>query len=108
MHHEWAKHGSCAFKTPEAFFDRIEQLRRPLRLPNFSVVADQPLTAGIVRDAFVLANPQLPRDSIMVGTDRKNRLQEVRLCYDTSFNFTHCKRRGAPDRIPIQVTRFNP
>lgn len=106
MHHEWAKHGSCAFDTPEEFLGRVEELRSKLRLPNFSVVADQPLTAGTVRDAFMLANPSLARNAIMVATDKKNRLQEVRLCYDKSFHFMACQRRGAPDRIAIQVTRF--
>jgi ribonuclease T2 len=105
MTHEWQKHGVCAFKTPEDYFGRIANLRGALRLPDFNVVADRPLTAGIIRDAFVKANPGLPRGSIMVDVDRKSRLQEVRLCYDLSFAFRNCDRHGAPDRIPVRVVR---
>ena len=105
MTHEWQKHGVCAFRTPEDYFGRIATLRAALRLPDFNVVADRPLTAGIIRDAFVKANPALPRSSIMVDVDRKSRLQEVRLCYDLRFAFRACERTGAPDRIPVRIVR---
>jgi ribonuclease T2 len=106
MTHEWQKHGVCAFQTPEQYFDRIAAMRGVLKLPNFDVVADRQLTAGIVRDAFVKANPSLPRDAIMVDVDRKSRLKEVRLCYDVAFKFAACDRRGAPDRIPVRIIRI--
>lgn len=108
MHHEWAKHGSCAFKSPEAYFDTIERLRRQLRTPDFSGPRSATLSAGDIRQAFMQRNLGLSHESIMIVTDRKNRLEEVRICYDTSFRTTRCQRRGAPDRILIRISTFLP
>lgn len=105
MTHEWQKHGVCAFATPDAYFGKIAELRAKLRLPDFNVVADRPVTAGIIRDAFVKANPQLPRTSIMVDVDRKSRLNEVRLCLDARFAYARCQRAGAPDPIRVRIIR---
>jgi ribonuclease T2 len=106
MTHEWQKHGVCAFQTPEQYFDRIAVMRGVLKLPNFDVVADRPLTAAVIRDAFVRANPALPRASIMVDVDKKSRLREVRLCYDVAFQYAVCDRMGAPDKIPVRIVRI--
>jgi ribonuclease T2 len=106
MTHEWQKHGVCAFQTPEHYFDRIAVMRGVLKLPNFDVVADRQLTAATIRDAFVKANPALPRNAIMVDVDRKSRLREVRLCYNAAFTFAPCDRAGAPDRVPVRVVRI--
>jgi ribonuclease T2 len=106
MTHEWQKHGVCAFQTPEQYFDRIAVMRGVLKLPNFDVVADRPLTAAVIRDAFVIANPALPRTAIMVDVDKKSRLREVRLCYDVAFQFAACDRVGAPDKVPVRIVRI--
>jgi ribonuclease T2 len=105
MTHEWQKHGVCAFQTPEQYFDRIAAMRGVLKLPNFDVVADRQLTAATIRDAFVKANPALPRDAIMVDVDKKSRLREVRLCYNVAFQYGRCDRTGAPDTVPVRVVR---
>jgi ribonuclease T2 len=107
MTHEWQKHGVCAFQTPEQYFDRIAVMRGVLKLPNFDVVADRPkLNAAVIRDAFVKANPALPRDAIMVDIDRKSRLREVRLCYGVAFQYQRCDRMGAPDAVPVRIVRI--
>ncbi len=106
MTHEWQKHGVCAFQTPEQYFDRIEAMRGVLKLPNFDVVADRQLTAATIRDAFVKANPTLPRDAIMIDVDKKSRLREVRLCYNVAFEYGSCDRVGAPDTVPVRVVRI--
>jgi ribonuclease T2 len=106
MTHEWQKHGVCAFQTPEQYFDRIAAMRGVLKLPNFDVVADRQLTAATIRDAFVKANPILPRNAIMVDVDRKSRLREVRLCYNAVFAFAPCDRAGAPDQVPVRIVRI--
>ncbi len=106
MTHEWQKHGVCAFQTPEQYFERIAVMRGVLKLPNFDVVADRGLTAATIRNAFVKANPALPRNAIMVDVDRKSRLREVRLCYDVAFQYTACDRAGAPDKVPVRIVRI--
>ncbi len=106
MTHEWQKHGVCAFQTPEQYFDRIAVMRGVLKLPNFDVVANRALTAAVIRDAFVKANPVLPRNAIMVDVDRKSRLREVRLCYNVAFQYSRCDRLGAPDKVPVRIVRI--
>jgi ribonuclease T2 len=106
MTHEWQKHGVCAFQTPEQYFDRIAAMRGVLKLPNFDVVADRQITAATIRDAFVKANPALPRTAIMVDSDRKSRLREVRLCYNVKFEYASCDRIGTPDNIPVRVVKI--
>jgi ribonuclease T2 len=106
MTHEWQKHGVCAFQTPEQYFDRIEAMRGVLKLPNFDVVADRQITAATIRDAFVKANPALPRSAIMVDSDKKSRLREVRLCYNVAFEYTSCDRIGTPDTVALRVVKI--
>ena len=61
-------------------------------------------TAGQLRDAFVAANPGLPRDAVYVAVASGNRLREVRLCHDTAFHPTPCPDGlGAPDRVVLTV-----
>jgi ribonuclease T2 len=106
MTHEWQKHGVCAFQTPEQYFDRISAMRGVLKLPNFDVVADRQITAATIRDAFVKANPALPRNAIMVDSDKKSRLREVRLCYNVAFEYAACDRVGTPDNIAVRIVKI--
>jgi ribonuclease T2 len=106
MTHEWSKHGTCAFTTPENYFARASALRDAVKLPDPQALAmkDTSFTVGELRAAFANANPGLSMRSIMVALDRKQRLQEIRLCYDTKFRYAVCARPGAPDRLVMRVT----
>lgn len=100
LQHEWAAHGSCAFKTPDAYFAQGSALYTTLKRPS-------PLrakTAGDVRTAFAAANPGFPRNGIFVGT-QSGKLSEVRVCYDLAFKPRACPQRGAPDAVAIAVTQ---
>jgi ribonuclease T2 len=106
MSHEWSKHGTCGFTTPENYFAKTAQLHAALKLPDPQALArtSKPFTAGSLRSAFANANPGLPLRAITVDVDRKQRLREVRVCYDSRYRYTSCARPGAPDRLAIGVT----
>ncbi len=105
MSHEWAKHGTCGFANPEAYFAQTETLRGKLKLPDPQKLGKGgSITVGQLRTAFVALNPDLPPAALMVAADRKQRLSEVRICYDKQFRYISCDARGAPDRLPLKVT----
>jgi ribonuclease T2 len=68
--------------------------------------ANETLTAGDVRRAFVAANPGLERPMISVQSGRGGWLDEVRLCLDRRFAWAACPvgERGASDGARIRVT----
>jgi ribonuclease T2 len=94
--HEWAAHGTCGWASPEAYFDQAATLWNGLVRPDLEAIPAGRLTAGAVRDAFVAANPGLPRSSITVILADDVWLREVRLCYSTAFARTPCPAGTGP------------
>ncbi|WP_339914764.1 ribonuclease T2 [uncultured Brevundimonas sp.] len=107
--HEWAAHGTCGWSSPEAYFSQAAALWNDLNRPDLEAIPADRLTAGAVRDAFVAANPGLPRGAITVVTADDDWLREVRLCYSTAFEPTRCPRgTGVPDRHRIRLAPTGP
>lgn len=107
VQHEWAAHGTCGWETPEAYFARAAALYDGLVKPEPATLAadGRGPTAGALRDAFVRANPGLPRDAIYIAVATGNRLREVRLCHDLAFKPAACPvgGLGTPDRVVLTV-----
>lgn len=105
LQHEWVKHGTCHWPTPEAYFGDARRLADGIRLPDMTRLPQTGLTAGALRDAIVGANPQLPRGSLFVGTNRRQWLTEVRVCLTIAYRPMPCENNaiGAPDRVPIRI-----
>lgn len=101
MMHQWQKHGVCVFQTPDAYFKTIQSLYGAIHIPNFAQTST--ITAGNIRNEFIQRNPTLAREAIMIVADRKNRLREVRFCYDQSLRLFACKRRGVPDFVTLRL-----
>lgn len=101
VQHEWAAHGVCGWKTPEAYFAQSSVLYDKLVRPDPRGLR----TAGELRDAFARANPGLPRDAVFVATADGDRLREVRICNDLSFNPRPCPggEVGASDATVLTV-----
>lgn len=101
VQHEWAAHGVCGWDTPEAYFAQSATMYDRLARPT----PREGMTAGQLRDAFVSANPGLPRDSVYVATTDRVRLREVRICNDLSFNPRPCPggEVGANDATVLTV-----
>ncbi len=95
IEHEWAKHGSCMAKTPEAYLKASAALWNSLRWPDTdSLSRKDGLTVGDFRDAFLAANPDWRRDQVGVVISRGGWLKELRLCYNRRFMPTACDRRS--------------
>ena len=108
MARQWAKHGACMVREPEAYFKVTSILWRSLRLPDLDRLSRQNgLTASDVRKAFVMANPSLEAESIGIITSRSGWLKEIRVCYARTFRPARCDRQrlGAGGRTAIRIWR---
>ena len=108
LEHEWAKHGSCMAKKPETYFKVSAILWRSLRWPDADRLSRQEgLTAGDLREAFVLANPDWRQDQVGLLVSRSGWLREIRLCYGRGFMPTRCDRRayGPANAKPLKIWR---
>ncbi|HRD28197.1 MAG TPA: ribonuclease [Caulobacter sp.] len=104
--HEWAAHGTCGWTTPEAYFGQAAALWRAVRPP---ATPESAATAGALRDAFVAANPWIPRDGVYIKTVEGGRLMDVRLCYDLAYRPMACRGSlGARDDTLLTVTPRRP
>lgn len=104
--HEWAAHGTCGWKSGEAFLSAVTVLWNDFQEPDLADVR----TAGDLRQALIRANPDWSADAIDVRVTSGNRLSEVRVCLDSSFKTRACPglRIGAPDRIRLRVAQAGP
>ena len=105
LEHEWLKHGTCAFRTPEAYFGAEARLWQALRLPDTLALARRRgLTVGDLRSAFVAANRGLAAEAVAVDTHGPW-LSAVRLCLGTDLRPRACPgwARGAGDRAGLRI-----
>lgn len=111
LQHEWAAHGTCGWRDPDAYFRRATKLWNGLKRPDPAQLAaiNPDLTAGDLRAAFVTANPRLAAGAINIGVDAEGRLKEVQLCYGLSFKPMACPMIGAKDsqRLRVEPIRVN-
>ena len=108
MAHEWAKHGSCMVKTPEAYFRVSRILWDSLTLPDLDRLSRREgLDAGMIREAFVTAFPALTPEMVGIGLNQRGWLEEVKLCYGRDFMPTRCtaSQFGVRDSVPAKIWR---
>jgi ribonuclease T2 len=93
---EWDKHGTCSGLSPNAYFETVRKARALVTIPDAYVEPTETLvvTPDEVEEAFVKANPGLPRDGIAVTCDSR-RLGEVRICIGRDFRFRSCPETDA-------------
>ncbi|WP_237449502.1 ribonuclease T2 family protein [Novosphingobium silvae] len=106
--HEWAKHGSCMVGTPEKYFRVSAILWRSIHWPDADRLSRRKdLTAGMLRDEFLAANPGWKRESVGIEASRKGWLRELRLCYRADFRPGRCPpaRFGPADTAPLKIWR---
>jgi ribonuclease T2 len=89
--HEWDRHGTCSGLSPTAYFETVRKARAVVKIPEAYIALNAPLTVtpDEVEEAFVKANPGLPRDGIAVTCDSR-RLGEVRICLGKDLRFSAC------------------
>ena len=107
LQHEWVKHGTCHWPSPEAYFGDTRRIADSIVMPDAASLPGEGLTAGKLRDAIVARNPQLSRDGLFVGTNKKQWLTEAWVCLTTDYAPMRCEdgNIGAPDPVPIRVRR---
>jgi len=108
IEHEWAKHGSCMVRTPEAYYRTAGILWRSLHWPDADRLSRQPgLTVGDLRRAFALANRDWKPEQVGLSLSRNGWLRELRLCYGRNFMPEKCPRGafGPPDSAPLKIWR---
>lgn len=112
LQREWAKHGTCMAWRPEAYFGAARLMFGAIEFPDMDYLSRQhkrgkPLTAAGLAEAFEVNNADLPANAVRVKTNRKQWLQEVRICLGMDFMPRRCPRwtRGAPNGSIVKVWR---
>ena len=112
LQHQWAKHGSCMAKTPDAYFTAARLLFNAIEFPDMARLSREPergtpLTAQVLAERFADLNDGLPANAITVKTNRKGWLQEIRICLGRDFRPRQCPvfTRRAQATGPIKIWR---
>lgn len=91
VYNEWDRHGTCSGLSARDYFATVRRAREAVTLPQQFKELQQPLVVApeVVKDAFVKANPDLPRGGIAVACTGR-RLSEVRVCLSKDLKFRAC------------------
>jgi len=110
VYRQWDRHGTCSGLLPQAYFDLVRKARGAVKIPEAysAPIATLTVTPDEVEEAFVKANPALPRNGIAV-TCGSTRLGEVRICMTKDLRFRGCAevdrrtcRRGKVVMPPVR------
>jgi ribonuclease T2 len=79
--YQWKKHGRCSGLSAQDYFALARRAYGSIVMPEVfeRLYEDIRLPASVVEDAFIEANPTLPRDAITI-TCRAGMIQEARIC----------------------------
>ena len=105
---QWAKHGACTGWPPATYYKVTNILYRSLRFPDFDRLSrEDGLTAGMLRERFVTANPGFFAGAVGVKLNQRGWLEELRLCYGRDFRPARCdtRRFGARDADEVKIWR---
>ncbi len=117
LQHEWAKHGTCMARTPEAYFKAARLMFGAIDFPDMDRLSRQykdsknkkgkPLTVRGLADAFAANNEGLRADAIRVQTNPRGWLKEVRVCLGKDFRPRRCPSfvSGARDTAEVKIWR---
>ncbi len=108
LEHEWAKHGSCMTRKPETYFKVSAILWQSVQWPDADRLSrKKELTAGDLRDAFLIANPHWKREHIGIERNERGWLRGMRLCYGRDFRPSRCPSGtyGPSDKTPLKIWR---
>lgn len=106
--HEWAKHGTCAARDPADYFAAARKLFTAVRIPDMDALSRRAGDVGGFKRLFLSLNPAITPSSLVVVTDRKGWLDEIRICLNKQMRTTRCARdrpRGAASDAPLRIWR---
>lgn len=110
VYNQWDRHGTCSGLKPQGYFDAVRKARETIKIPAPYEQLDTTLVVAPseVEDAFVAANPDMPRGAISVTCDSK-RLSEVRICMTKELRFRDCeeveRRACRRDKVAMPPVR---
>ena len=89
--YQWNKHGSCSGLAPQAYYRTARAAFESIRIPQAfrKLTRDVTLPASLIEDAFVDANPDLPRDGVTI-TCKAGAIQEARICLTRDLEPRSC------------------
>lgn len=92
--YQWKKHGRCTGLSADDYFDAARRAYDAVTLPEVfkKLRKDVRLSAAVVEEAFLQANPQLSADMITI-TCEDGDIQEARICLTRGLSPRVC----APD-----------
>lgn len=93
--------------TAERYFRAGRILFKALEFPDMDRLSRSGATAGALREAMVIANPELDPSMIGISTNRRGWVEEVRLCLDRRFRPRRCSPRnmGSGNGDKVQIWR---
>lgn len=108
LQHQWAKHGSCMVKSPEAYFAVARVLFNAIEFPDMARLSREPergtpLTSAILAERFAGLNDGLPPSAIAVKTSSKGWLEEIRICLGRDFKPRKCPEFSHLSRPTTQI-----
>ena len=91
IHHEWKKHGTCTGLKPLDYFRKAVKSFKKVIRPKSLANLERPVLmySNQIRAAFLKANPDMPKDGLVI-TCRRQKLREVRICFDKAGDFKSC------------------
>lgn len=89
--YQWKKHGRCSGLSPAEYYATARQAFENVVIPPVFARMDNrlELSASVIEDAFLDANPGLAPDQITV-TCKQGLIQEVRLCLTRDLQPRRC------------------
>ena len=90
--HEYKKHGVCMGVDATKYYRASRLLFNAVSVPKKFQAPTQPFVTNVreIKQAFLKANPALKPTMLAVACGRKDRLKEVRICFDRKGKFTKC------------------
>jgi ribonuclease T2 len=103
IQHEWATHGTCSGLPPAEYFAAVRRLADSIRIPQALEEVRQNLETSpeAVENDFARANPGIPRSGFRVSCYPDAGLQEVRICFDKSYQARPCDGASECTRLKI-------
>lgn len=96
--YQWKKHGRCSGLTATDYYQTARRAYGAVTIPPVlkNLNKDVRLPASVVEDAFIEANPALPRDGVTI-TCANGRIDEVRICLNKDLSPRACGQDAVRD-----------
>lgn len=106
LQREWAKHGTCAARSPTGYLRAGSMLYRAVRYPDMDALSRLPLTIAAFRLAFAERNRLKPA-AVAIDANERGWLREVRICLDARMRPRDCPTHARGDRgdAPLKIWR---